>query len=77
MISAFILNKRSIKAHGFLAGLFVLGYGVARFSIEFYREPDYFLGLRALGLSTGQWLCIPMLIVGIYLIALWFKQAKK
>ena len=35
---------------------------------EFAREPDAFLGLLGLGLSMGQWLSIPMIIFGIYLI---------
>jgi phosphatidylglycerol:prolipoprotein diacylglycerol transferase len=45
-----------------------LGYGVCRFLAEFAREPDAFLGLLGLGLSMGQWLSIPMIIFGIYLI---------
>jgi len=36
---------------------------------EYFREPDDFLGLRALNLSQGQWLSVPMVIAGI---ALWF-----
>ena len=32
------------------------------------REPDSFLGLLGLGLSMGQWLCVPMMLFGIYLM---------
>ena len=42
-----------------------MGYGLARFTVEFTREPDNFLGLLSLGLSMGQWLCLPMLLAGI------------
>ena len=53
---------------GQVSGLFLLGYGVCRFLAEFAREPDAFLGLLGLGLSMGQWLSVPMIIFGIYLI---------
>jgi phosphatidylglycerol:prolipoprotein diacylglycerol transferase len=35
---------------------------------EFAREPDAFLGLLGLGLSMGQWLCVPMIFLGAYLM---------
>jgi len=31
---------------------------------EYFREPDGFLGLLALNLSMGQWLCLPMMAAG-------------
>jgi len=55
---------------GQISGLFLLGYGVCRFLVEFAREPDAFLGLLGLGLSMGQWLSVPMIICGIYLIVI-------
>jgi phosphatidylglycerol:prolipoprotein diacylglycerol transferase len=53
---------------GQVSGAFLIGYGVLRFVAEFFREPDNFLGLLALGMSMGQWLCVPMIGAGI---ALW------
>ena len=53
---------------GQVSGMFLLGYGVLRFTAEYFREPDAFLGLLSLGLSMGQWLCVPMIIGGV---ALW------
>ncbi len=53
---------------GQVSGAFLVGYGVLRFIAEFFREPDSFLGLLALGLSMGQWLCVPMIVAGV---ALW------
>jgi phosphatidylglycerol:prolipoprotein diacylglycerol transferase len=53
---------------GQVSGLFLLGYGLCRFLAEFAREPDAFLGLLGLGLSMGQWLSVPMIIFGFYLV---------
>ena len=52
------------RAQGQVAAAFVFGYGVLRFVGEFFREPDSFLGLLALGMSMGQWLCVPMIVAG-------------
>jgi phosphatidylglycerol:prolipoprotein diacylglycerol transferase len=49
---------------GQVSGVFLIGYGVLRFIAEFFREPDSFLGLLALGMSMGQWLCVPMIAAG-------------
>lgn len=49
---------------GAVSGLFLFGYGLARFVVEFFREPDSYLGLQALNLSRGQWLSLPMIIIG-------------
>jgi phosphatidylglycerol:prolipoprotein diacylglycerol transferase len=53
--------------------LFLSGYGVTRFIAEYFREPDAHLGLLALGLSMGQWLCVPMLLVGVAMMV-WAKR---
>ena len=50
---------------GFLTGLFLAGYAVARFTCEFTRQPDAFLGFLAFGLSMGQLLCLPMFAAGL------------
>ncbi|MFT4026618.1 MAG: prolipoprotein diacylglyceryl transferase [Novosphingobium sp.] len=56
---------------GLLVGLFALGYGAGRFVIENYREPDQQLHDFAVrtGLSMGQWLCVPMILVGLFFAA--------
>jgi phosphatidylglycerol:prolipoprotein diacylglycerol transferase len=55
---------------GKLVGTFILGYGICRFLLEFVREPDEQLRDFAVqtGLHMGQWLSLPMILVGIYLI---------
>jgi phosphatidylglycerol:prolipoprotein diacylglycerol transferase len=52
------------RAQGQVAAAFVFGYGVLRFIAEYFREPDGFLGLLALNMSMGQWLCVPMVLGG-------------
>jgi phosphatidylglycerol:prolipoprotein diacylglycerol transferase len=54
---------------GAVSGVFLIGYGVFRFAAEYFREPDEFLGLLALGLSMGQWLSLPMIAAGIGFLA--------
>jgi phosphatidylglycerol:prolipoprotein diacylglycerol transferase len=61
------LYARRPRARGQVAAAFLLGYGVFRFVAEYFREPDDFLGLLALGMSMGQWLCIPMMAAGALL----------
>ena len=58
------LYARKPRKTGQVAAVFLFGYGVFRFIAEFFREPDNFLGLMALGLSMGQWLCVPMIVLG-------------
>jgi phosphatidylglycerol---prolipoprotein diacylglyceryl transferase len=52
---------------GRVSGVFLVGYGVLRFTAEFFREPDSFLGLLALNMSMGQWLCVPMVAIGAWM----------
>lgn len=59
------LYARKPRRTGQVAAAFLFGYGVLRFVAEFFREPDDFLGLLSLGLSMGQWLCLPMIGGGI------------
>lgn len=65
---------RKPRGPGQVAGMFLIGYGVFRFIAEFFREPDAFLGLLALNMSMGQWLCVPMVAVGAWL---WLRGARQ
>lgn len=62
------LFTSSPRPRGAASALFLIGYGVFRFSVEFTREPDGFLGFLALGLTMGQWLSLPMVIAGVALL---------
>lgn len=60
---------------GQVSALFLLGYGVFRFIAEFGREPDDFLGLLACHLSMGQWLSLPMIVLGAVGFVYFGKQS--
>ena len=54
---------------GRVTGLFLVGYGVSRFMVEFVREPDGHLGFVWLDWMTmGQLLTVPMMLVGLWLL---------
>ena len=53
------------RREGQVAAMFLVGYGVFRFVAEFFREPDAHLGILSLGMSMGQWLCVPMILGGL------------
>ena len=63
------LYARKPRATGQVSGAFLVGYGTFRFIAEYFREPDSFLGLLALNMSMGQWLCVPMVLAGLALMA--------
>lgn len=65
------------KPVGAVSGMFLIGYGVFRSVAEFFREPeDGFMGVLTLGVSMGQWLSLPMIIAGIWMIA-WANKKQK
>jgi len=59
----FFRNRKPFK--GFLFGLYFIGYGLFRFLIEYFREPDANLGYRFANFTTGQILCFIMVSFGI------------
>ncbi len=75
------LYARKPRKQAQVSAAFLVGYGIFRFIAEFFREPDKIfahpgneLGLRALDLSQGQWLCVPMILGGI---ALWVWASRR
>lgn len=62
------IYARKPRGLGQVSAVFLMGYGLARFFAEYFREPDAHLGLLWLGWSMGQWLCVPMVAGGA---ALW------
>jgi phosphatidylglycerol:prolipoprotein diacylglycerol transferase len=72
-------RRGAFKTPGLIMGTFLAGYGVARFAVEFVRQPDAQfitagnpLGLAVevggYGLTMGQILCVPMIAVGLYFV---------
>ena len=67
--------SRRARPEWAVSGVFAIGYGVLRFFVEFFREPDAHLGIQAFGWMTrGQILCIPMLMLGCYM--LWYAYLR-
>jgi phosphatidylglycerol:prolipoprotein diacylglycerol transferase len=62
---------------GAVSGLFLVGYGAFRFIAEYAREPDNFLGFLAGGLTMGQWLSLPMFVVGLVMMLKAYRRAGK
>lgn len=62
----FVLSRKACVRHrpGILGGTFVAGYGISRIIVEFFRQPDAQLGYLAGGITMGQVLSIPMVLVG-------------
>ena len=77
LVLQFLFHRTNLhKTHsGLIAGVFFLGYGIARFMVEFVREPDAHLGLMA-GISRGQMLSVPMLIFAGWLMVQGLRKAK-
>jgi phosphatidylglycerol:prolipoprotein diacylglycerol transferase len=68
------LYARKPRPVGAVSGAFLIGYGSLRFMAEYFREPDAHLGLLALGLSMGQWLCVPMVVLGLII---WWRAVRQ
>lgn len=72
-IALWLFTRRPRPA-GSVAGLFLVLYSLFRILVEFVREPDAHLGYQALGLTQGQWLSIPMMLVGIGIMWWAYRQ---
>ncbi|WP_371823728.1 prolipoprotein diacylglyceryl transferase [Novosphingobium sp. CECT 9465] len=70
VLLALFWKTRARWRTGLLVGTFTLGYALARFTVEFFREPDAQLQdfARQTGLSMGQWLTVPMMAVGLFFL---------
>ncbi|MGQ2929766.1 MAG: prolipoprotein diacylglyceryl transferase [Sphingopyxis sp.] len=55
---------------GLLVGMASIIYGVSRFAVEFVRNPDSqrMWVVESTGLSMGQWLTVPMIVIGLWLV---------
>ncbi len=64
------LYARKPRPYMAVSGVFALGYGCARFFTEYFRTPDYEVNLLGTAISAGQMLSVPMIVLGIVLLAL-------
>jgi phosphatidylglycerol:prolipoprotein diacylglycerol transferase len=68
LLGIFCKRFNALKYPGFLSGLFVAGYGFSRFIVEFFREPDDFIGYFLTYFTWGQLLSLPLILYGFYLM---------
>lgn len=66
-------QPRLAERRGLLSGTFLIFYALFRSTAEFFREPDVQIGFLAGGMTMGQILSLPMLLLGVALLT----QAKK
>jgi phosphatidylglycerol---prolipoprotein diacylglyceryl transferase len=59
------IYSRKPRPPGTVGSLFLISYGVLRIAGEMFREPEALYGAMPLGLSAGQWLSVPMILIGI------------
>jgi len=69
LLMLYLSRSEAIRARfGVLTGVFLAGYAVARIIGEHFRQPDAFLGFLFAGITMGQLLSVPMLLIGLWLI---------
>lgn len=74
----FVFHKTPAKRWpGVMVGIYTMGYGLSRFLVETVREPDEQLGILQIGLTMGQILSLPMIALGIGLIAYGYRHQPK
>ena len=76
MVLFIILNWfiRKPRPTGSVSALFLIGYGIFRFLVEYVREPDANVTAATDLLTRGQWLCVPMIIGGTMIMAWAYKR---
>lgn len=57
-----------------VSGVFALGYGCARFFTEYFRVPDYNVSFGGITISAGQMLSVPMIVLGLVLLAVAYRR---
>lgn len=68
IVNFLVLKTDAYRRPGRVMGVFVAGYGVSRFIVEFFRQWDAGLDLAFGWLSRGQQLSIPMIALGLYFV---------
>ena len=63
-----IRKWQALTRPGMIFGTFLTGYGLSRIIVETMREPDAHIGLLISGTTWGQWLSVPMVLFGLYMV---------
>lgn len=70
-------NKWCREHDGVISGAFLLGYSCFRAISELFREPDVQIGFLWGGFTMGQWLSLPITLIGLFLLLRWFLPKKE
>lgn len=75
LIMLVLLRSEKLRTKGGLfMGVFVAGYGVARSIVELFRQPDSHIGYLTGGSTMGQWLSVPMIVIGLLLVLMALRK---
>jgi phosphatidylglycerol:prolipoprotein diacylglycerol transferase len=77
IVVGLLVRSGALKRPGIVTGVFALGYGLARITCEFFREPDVQLGFLWGGMTMGMLLCIPLILGGIAILVIAFQRLPK
>ena len=77
IIMAVAFRMGAWKRPRLLSGMFLVGYGIFRSTAELFREPDEHLGFIIEGITMGQILSAPMVLLGVYLMLSSKKQTEE
>lgn len=69
------LYARKARPLGAVSGAFLVGYGIFRSLAEYFREPDAGIFGQSYLISMGQWLSLPMIAIGLYLLVRAYRKA--
>jgi phosphatidylglycerol:prolipoprotein diacylglycerol transferase len=68
ILAIMVFRYDALRRPGLLSGTLMTGYGIARILVETVREPDAYIAFLVFGTTYGQWLSLPMVIAGLFLI---------
>tara|TARA_B100000676_G_scaffold270538_1_gene287300 strand:- start:1717 stop:2514 length:798 start_codon:yes stop_codon:yes gene_type:complete len=76
VVLAYVLIRRfeALRRPGMIFGTFLAGYGISRVIVEMVREPDAHIGFLIGGTTWGQWLSVPMILFGLYMVRRAMRQ---
>lgn len=78
VISLVLIHRPWVRVRpGIITGVFLCGYALSRFLVEFVREPDFYLGFVAADFSMGQVLSLPMFLLGAVVLSYSLSKGRQ
>jgi phosphatidylglycerol:prolipoprotein diacylglycerol transferase len=71
-----LIRAGALQRPGLVTGVFAIGYGLARITCEFFREPDPQLGFLFGGATMGMLLSLPLIAAGLAIVAMAQRRGK-